>query len=227
MVERRVKERLVGATILVALIVIVVPELLSGPRTPSAPPPAVGLNAPSRNVSVDVDSSKATPLPPEDPTAGGAAAASAAVAVAAAPAAAGPDKAAAGAAAPGAAAAGPATAGATVVTLKAQDAPATALETPASSPNSSSAILKPGSAAGRSWAVQLGSFASRVNADKLVRQLQAHGTQSVYSSPTGSGRAMRYRVRLGPLADRAAAERAVGKLKAEGHAATIVTPGSS
>ena len=30
--DRRVKERLIGATILVALIVLIVPELLSGPK---------------------------------------------------------------------------------------------------------------------------------------------------------------------------------------------------
>ena len=35
--DRRVKERLIGASILVALIVLVVPELLSGPKP--APPP--------------------------------------------------------------------------------------------------------------------------------------------------------------------------------------------
>ena len=34
MMDRRVKERLIGATILVALIVLIVPELLSGPKRP-------------------------------------------------------------------------------------------------------------------------------------------------------------------------------------------------
>ena len=35
--EQRVKERLTGAIVLVAIVVIVVPELLTGPRRPSAP----------------------------------------------------------------------------------------------------------------------------------------------------------------------------------------------
>jgi DedD protein len=38
--EQRVKERLTGAIVLVALVVIVVPELLTGPRRPPAAGPA-------------------------------------------------------------------------------------------------------------------------------------------------------------------------------------------
>ncbi len=38
--ERPVKERLVGATILVALIVLIVPEMLSGPKRPASAPPS-------------------------------------------------------------------------------------------------------------------------------------------------------------------------------------------
>jgi hypothetical protein len=58
--------------------------------------------------------------------------------------------------------------------------------------------------------VQLGSFASRVNADKLAHQLKARGS-TVYVISSGSGPSLRYRVRMGPLADRGAAERAVVK----------------
>ena len=57
--DRRVKERLIGASILVAIVVLVVPELLSGPK--SGAPPAVP-NAitpePIRNVTVDLSTSK-------------------------------------------------------------------------------------------------------------------------------------------------------------------------
>ena len=59
MMDRRLKERLLGATILVALIVIVVPELLSGPKHPALPPLAAGLPTTStRSVSVDLKTSK-------------------------------------------------------------------------------------------------------------------------------------------------------------------------
>ena len=62
--DRRVKERLIGATILVVLIVLIVPELLSGPkaaRTPVQPPSAAGPADAVRNVTVDLATSKATP----------------------------------------------------------------------------------------------------------------------------------------------------------------------
>jgi DedD protein len=45
--ELLVKERLTGAIILVVLIVLLVPELLSGPKGPTAKPPALGAASPS------------------------------------------------------------------------------------------------------------------------------------------------------------------------------------
>jgi cell division protein FtsN len=71
--------------------------------------------------------------------------------------------------------------------------------------------------------VQLGSFASRTNAETLQRQLKAEGF-NVYLAPIGSGAATRYRVRLGPVADRAAAAAIMGRLQAHQHAATLVPP---
>src|SRR5271156_1426651 len=63
MMERRVKERLIGATLLVVLIVLIVPEMLSGPKPPSAKPLTVGLPTsiatPTRSVSVDRAPSRA------------------------------------------------------------------------------------------------------------------------------------------------------------------------
>jgi cell division septation protein DedD len=77
----------------------------------------------------------------------------------------------------------------------------------------------------RGWALQAGSFASRENADKLVRQLKAHN-YAVYVVSGGSGAALRHKVRIGPLADRAAAERLLAKLKAQRFSASIVAPDS-
>jgi DedD protein len=76
-----------------------------------------------------------------------------------------------------------------------------------------------------SWSVQVGSFVSRPNAERLVHQLKSSGA-SAYVLTRGSGAKLRYRVRVGPLADRAAAERTVTRLKAAGHAATVVAPGA-
>jgi cell division septation protein DedD len=71
--------------------------------------------------------------------------------------------------------------------------------------------------------VQLGSFASRENADKLVRQLKTQG-YAVYISPSGSGAHLRYRVRVGPMADRGAATQTAAKLKSVGQVASLVPP---
>ncbi len=76
---------------------------------------------------------------------------------------------------------------------------------------------------GRAWAVQLGSFASHANADKLMRQLKSQGF-SVYVVPGGSGPSLRYRVRIGPMPDRGAAAQAAAKLKSLGQTASLVAP---
>jgi DedD protein len=100
------------------------------------------------------------------------------------------------------------------VGARSSSSPAGPVETSAAPPISS---------ARAAWAVQLGSFASRDNADKLQRQLKAQGF-SVYTLTGGSGPAPRYRVRVGPLADRDSAEHIAAKLKALGHVSSIVPP---
>ena len=62
MMERPVKERLVGAAVLVALVVLVVPALLSGPRKPGTPEPSAA--GESRSVEIDL----VGPLPQAEPT---------------------------------------------------------------------------------------------------------------------------------------------------------------
>lgn len=68
--------------------------------------------------------------------------------------------------------------------------------------------------------VQLGSFASRDNAERLAKQLHGSGFQVSVSQGT-SGRRL-YRVRAGPVQDHAAAEQLAGKLRAAGHTGAIV-----
>ena len=193
--DRRVKERLIGAGILVVLAVVAVPELLSGPKpaAPAAELPRLPAGAPDpvRNVTVDLTTSKpavasSAPAPPTAP----------APEPAAPPAAASSD----GTDSPPAPAPTP--------------APAPSLETPTSPPMSA-----------QTFAVQLGTFANRSNADKLVHQLKAQGF-SIYMTAEGAGGAARYRVRVGPLSDRNSAERTVAKLKAMRIAATIIAPRS-
>ena len=195
--DRRVKERLVGATILAALIVSIVPELLPGPAPAASMRPAVAPE-PARNVTVDLSTSK----PPEPDPVDAAAASSARP-----PELRGPT-------AGSAAGNGAGCAGARPRILKRRRRP----------PPRSAPAAKPAASTGV-WAVQLGSFASRANADKLVRQLKGKGF-AVYLVPGGSGFALRYRVRVGPMADRGAAAQVAAKLKALGHPSTIVPPAS-
>ncbi|HSZ08300.1 MAG TPA: SPOR domain-containing protein [Steroidobacteraceae bacterium] len=73
------------------------------------------------------------------------------------------------------------------------------------------------------WAVQLGSFANRTNAENLSRQLKGQGFP-VYVLPGGSGTSARYRVRVGPLPNRDVADRTAAKLKSIGHDSSLVAP---
>lgn len=237
--DRRVKERLVGASILVVLIVLIVPELLSGPKSPGPAAPRLPTSAPEpiRNVTVDLATSKPPAMDPAPDArqAPSSAASSAGAASAAAPA--GGDVTTAGDQAadptPSANDSAPASPSArlpaprrppTVTTLPGA-APAAAVPAATASRTLETAPPSPRSGGNRAWAVQIGSFSSRVNADKLVHQLKAQGF-AVYVLTGGSGHAVRYRVRIGPLADRGAAAQEMAKLKGMGHAASIVAPAS-
>jgi len=200
--DRRVKERLVGAVILLALIVSIVPELLPGPAPSSTAAKPANTPEPVRNITVDLATSKA---PEAAPAPDASAASSAQPAEPRSPPAAG------AAANPSASAAGPPPA-----------VPPAHLETAAPAPTSPATGAKRLASAG-AWAVQLGSFASRANADKLMHQLHAQGF-AAYLVPGGSGAGARYRVRVGPMPDRGAAAQAVAKLKSLGHPASFVPP---
>jgi DedD protein len=171
--ENRLKERLTGAAILVALIVLVVPELFHGQRD-AAPGDAHGAGeAPvQRSYVIDLKDSAAP-----------AAAASASSADGAAP----------------AAPAAPAM-------------PAAVVNTPVAPVPVSSA---PG------WSVQLGLFAQRENAQRLLQAAQSKGFAVSIASGDGNGL---YRVRVAGLADRAAAENVRARLRAQGFPAAIVGP---
>lgn len=213
--ERRLKERLVGATILVVLIIVIVPELLSGPASPAASsPPAVAVHEPSRNITVDLATSKTAPADDVDASTASAAASS-------------PDTGGEAGAAntPSATQAAP-----TIATLKAQQLAAQPLENAAPGPKvEDTEGVEPNADGAEShgsshhWSLQAGSFANRANAEKLLRRLKAHA-ENVYVSPIGNGAAQRYRVRVGPFSDRVAAEQAMSRLRKEGEAASLVPP---
>ena len=76
----------------------------------------------------------------------------------------------------------------------------------------------------RGWAVQLGSFASRGTADRMVKDLAQRG-QNAFVMPVKSGSATLYRVRIGPFADRNVANEALREVKGQvANAAVVAHP---
>jgi len=71
------------------------------------------------------------------------------------------------------------------------------------------------------WAVQVGAFGSAETANKLVKDLGGAGYRA-FVSPVNRGGKTLYRVRVGPEGDRAGAEQLVPRLKARGLPTTIV-----
>ena len=71
------------------------------------------------------------------------------------------------------------------------------------------------------WAVQLGSFSDQGNAEKLAAELRKQGFFAVLSK-LDTDKGQLHRVRIGPQADRAAAEAVVKKLAAAGHKSQVV-----
>ena len=222
--ERIVKERLVGAAVLMAAAIILIPEMLGGPdRGSRAEPPAQSRNdAPIKTYTIDLShspSAQPTPAvvenrvpPPEDqpaaqpprqppPEPQPAASDQAKPEVPQQPVATAPPP------------------------EPARSEPAKpVVEAPTAAPAPARTAARPlasdaaAPTSGR-WAVQVGSFSTEATAERVAKQLRDQG-QSAFVMPVKSGGATLYRVRLGPMTDRASAEAALRTVKSPG--ATIV-----
>jgi DedD protein len=238
-----VKERLTGAIILVALIVLLVPELLSGPKPGRAPGAATGSSEepPLRSYTINLaedarQRTGSTTSGPAMPQPGGAeqgtqSAPTAASAEQSEPAAgaANPNELAGSRPAPveptpttppplpKAAAQNPASrsSGTKATTSTAKPMPVAKTATAAKG----SASTAPG------WMVQLGVFASRDNAERLALDVRVKGLRASVSEVTTSGRKL-YRVRVGPAADRAGAQELQARLRAVGRPSGTIVPSS-
>jgi len=226
-----VKERLTGAIILVALMVLLIPELLTGPLR-SAPraavPPSSAGEAPLRSYTIELadeararngtpqasgprqpapvspaaqpDGEQADDVSPQ--TSGAAGAGDSASEAASAP------------PSPGSASAGSSIA----PPSRAASAP-----TPAARANSTTrtpGARESGASASGPWLVQLGSFASRANAEHLAQQVRSQGFE-VSVSQSSSGRHL-FRVRVGGAKTQAGALALEQKLRALGHSGTVL-----
>jgi DedD protein len=214
--DSRAKQRLTGAVILVALFVLLVPELLTGPRVADAPggsPTDEGM----RRYTIDLDAS--APSAPHDN------------ATEQAPVALPPladDRAQPGeAAAPDVQAAPESAAPTTAVAPRSEPLkpPAASQPVPAHTAPTSAATQGPSQAplpaARGSFAVQLGTFGNRENADRLVRDMSAKGFAAFVAPYTKENHEL-YRVRVGPARDRAAAEALAAQLRRIGQSGSIV-----
>ena len=207
--DQGLKERLVGAAVLVAIAVWLIPWVLDGPED-GADTQASSLQLPSAE----------EPMPMRTQTLklGDASEESAQPAPAPAPAAAPPPQ-------PAVATAEPAkdkTAAASEPQPQAETTLAAAA-VPAERPPAAAAPPKPEQPkAVGDWTVQLGSFSDEANAKRLAQRAGTFGYKAEVSSVRNSGKTL-YRVRVGPQATRAAADAAVSALKAHGVDARVVS----
>jgi len=81
--------------------------------------------------------------------------------------------------------------------------------------------LPPVASSSGMWAVQLGSFSNKENAEKLAADLRKQGYAAFLSQPKTSSRQL-YRVRIGPLKDRPSAEAMAAKLLKVGHKGQVL-----
>lgn len=220
--ERQLKERLIGAAVLLTAAVVMVPEMFSGPRSrPSAaaesesansgqlktyrielqsqPPSttAAAIDEPAERPQNETSSAASSNAPMTTAEAGSSSSSSSsqtALASVSKPAL-------------------PAKSVESVESEKSTDKP---VSKPTGKP--AEAIAKP---TVDGWVVQVGSFAAQDKAQSIAKTLKSQG-YSAYVGPVNVGNKTLYRVRVGAAAERPAAEATLRKLKTTYPAASVV-----
>lgn len=220
-VERQLKERLIGAAVLIAVAVALVPEMFSGSAS------RVASSEQNLDITTETDSSassgqlKTFHIQLQDR-------------VAAAPQAEAPDS-------------NTATSGSSASTAKSAAAESAseaslAVNTPAvntaassarsllipsaaKAPQAAAATGKPPSVAEtNAWVVQIGSFGSDLKAKRIVVDLKAKNYPAYSGTVTANGKPL-FRVRVGPIADRTSADSVLKRLKGEFPDASVMPQG--
>jgi DedD protein len=203
--DESLKARLIGAAVLVAVAVLVIPELLTGRKTAEPQPLDPAAARGTRTFTIELNGGNTAgdqQLPPvaEAP-------ASAPVAVADRPAAEPPvapqDQPAPEPVAP------------PTPPAVAQAPPATPVSPPVGTAPAPAAAKRGG------WAVQVGAFGSVAAAQRLVRDLEGAGYRAFISPVTRAGKTL-HRVRVGPEAGRDDANRLAERLKGRGLPTAVV-----
>jgi DedD protein len=208
--DQGLKERLVGAAVLIAIAVWLIPWVLDGPETPlesggsSLQLPAAEEPMPMRTqtlrLGAEPDAAPATAVAP--------------------PPAVEPDPVAAAEPPPAddtaVLAANPSSEAPVVAAVRPEPeperaAPAAAAPAPAATPPKPA----PSAASGGDWTVQLGSFGEEANARRVAQRAGTFGHKAEVSPIRSNGRTL-YRVRVTPARSRAEADAAASALKAHG-----------
>lgn len=207
--ETHVKERLTGALILVALLVVLVPEILPGPvadrSAKESGPTAAAEGPPLRSFSLELGAN-GRPVGADQSALAPQAAAAPQAAVEPGPPV--PDEARA------AAGQGKPESSARESTVE----PSAEARTTAAKSATADVPTPAGS-----WWVQLGSFSQAANAQRLVQTLTKAGFSAQMSPMRSKGKDL-YRVRAGPVGDRPTAEALRARLADAGHKGTLVAP---
>ncbi len=217
--DKALKARLIGAAVLVAVAVLLIPELLSGRRSGNAGDEVAAAPPGTRTFTIELAGSGQAPAALVKPVSGSASGTEPAQETPRASSA--PD------AARDSAPASP-TDGKPADQPPARDAGAPAPVPQPAAPdvkaNPPAPAARTSAAAGTvqgGWAVQVGAFSTAEKAGKLAAELKSAGYRAYVSPISRSGKTLQ-RVRVGPEADRSRAEGIAAKLKARGLPATVV-----
>lgn len=201
--ERALKERIIGAIVLVALVVLVVPVFLDGPPDSgeiiSERVPLPG-QSDQETQTVVLERTRDEPMPSQQNATPASSVAE-----------------------PVAAVADPEPARSTEKDPEPQPAEPENADRAASVPSDSSAPAAPvaaGSATGM-YAVQLGSFSSQENAERLAAELRKQGFAAFLSQLATAGGQL-HRVRVGPQKDRESAEAMAERLAKAGYKGKVL-----
>jgi len=194
MMEKALKERIVGAIVLVAVVVLVVPVFLDGPPAEgeiiSERVPLPGQSE-QKNQTIVLDRDRDQPVPARELNAARRSAEQAQVTEP--------------------------TPVQTPVPPPPQESTVTTAEP---EPENKVVVQAAGSTTGM-WAVQLGSFANKQNAEILAADLRKQGFAAFLSQLTTSSGQL-HRVRIGPQKDREAADAMAARLLKAGHSGKVL-----
>jgi len=187
MMERALKERIIGAAVLVLVVVLVVPVFLDGPpgegEIVSERVPLPGQSE-QENKTVVLDRDRTEPVPASQ-------------------------------LAESTAKPQPVVPQPEAKPAETRPAPESVAEEPPAEEEEQGEPAATSSSTGM-WAVQLGSFANQENAEALAAKLRKQG-HAAFLSQVMTSDGQRHRVRIGPQKDRAAAEAVAASLKKAGH----------